>query len=137
MHWSGRCHVRELPHRIGEPPPDRCAGTIAIQRKFLRAYRAFQLGLIAVTLQHQVGDAPDIEFGDYAGKLSGEPIFLANAPEVLGLRRVTSWRSPAMTTARRPGARSWPLWSNSRTRPRLAGSTNGQDLSLVPVLDRS
>ena len=49
----------------------------------------------------------------------------------------TSWRSRAMTMARLPGAESWPPSSSSLTRPRLAGSTNGQNLTLGAGAGRS
>jgi hypothetical protein len=71
VYGSGRCPVDELPHCIGDPPPDRFAGPIALFRKFFRPYSTFYIRLVAVALEHQIGDAPDIDFGDHAGRLLG------------------------------------------------------------------
>jgi len=68
VQWSGRCHVHELPDRTGDPEPDRRAGTITIQSKFLRPYRTFHRSLIAVAFQHPVGDAPNVDFRYHARK---------------------------------------------------------------------
>ena len=66
-----RRHVFYLPDRINNPPPDRLASPIARLSKLFRPYRAFYVRLVAVALEHQVGDAPDIDFGDHAGRLLG------------------------------------------------------------------
>jgi hypothetical protein len=34
--------------------------------------------LVAVVLEHQVGDAPDVDFRDHASRLSGEPLSTVN-----------------------------------------------------------
>ena len=76
MQWSGRCRVHQLPDCIGNPPPHRRAGTIAIQGQLLHPYRAFCRGLIAVAFQHQVGDAPDVDLGDHARKSYRSNLYL-------------------------------------------------------------
>ena len=39
-----------------------------------------------------MGDAQDVDLRDHAGRLSGKRLFTVNAPEVLGLHRVTIFR---------------------------------------------
>ena len=65
MQWSGRHHVHELPYCIGVPPPDRRAIVIALVCKLFRAYRIFYVSLITIALEHQVGDATDVNFRDH------------------------------------------------------------------------
>ena len=72
VQWSGRCGVHELPDRIGDPPPDRCASPVTILYSLRRPYRTLRLSLIAVALQHQVGQAPYLEFRDHTGRLFNE-----------------------------------------------------------------
>jgi hypothetical protein len=71
VHWSGRYGVHELPNCIGDPPPDCRAAAVAIRSKLRRPYRTLRLSLIAVALEHQVGDTPDVDFRDHAQRLSG------------------------------------------------------------------
>ena len=61
--------------------PDRYAGRIPDLPEFVSPSRAFYLGKVAVALEHQVGDAPDVDFRDHAGRLSGERLFTLNPPE--------------------------------------------------------
>jgi hypothetical protein len=89
MHRSKRRRVHELPDCIGDPPPNRGTVVIARLRKFFRPYRAFYVRLIAVALQHQVGDAPDVDFRDRTDWLSGKRGLTVNAAVVGDLRPVT------------------------------------------------
>jgi len=47
---------------------NRHAGSIAGLPEFVSPSRAFHLGQVAVALEHQVGDAPNIDLGDHAGQ---------------------------------------------------------------------
>ena len=64
-----RGHVLKLPDRINNPPPDRFAGPIALFRKFFRPYSTFYIRLVAVALEHQIGDAPNVDLGDHAQQI--------------------------------------------------------------------
>jgi hypothetical protein len=44
-----------------------------------RPHRTLYVGLITVALEHQVRDAPDVDLGDHAGRLSGERLCTVNA----------------------------------------------------------
>jgi hypothetical protein len=61
-----RCHVHELPDCTRDPAPDRHARLIPYLPKFARPSRAFYIRLVAVALQHQVSDTPDIDPRDHA-----------------------------------------------------------------------
>ena len=69
MHRPGRRRDRELTDDVDDPQPDRRAGKIAIRSEFLGSLSAFQLGRLAVTGDHEVGCAPDLDFRYYAGTL--------------------------------------------------------------------
>ena len=45
--------------------------------------RAFRLRLVAVALEHQVGDAPDVDLRDHPGRLPREGLYTVN-PTVFG-----------------------------------------------------
>ena len=62
---------------LDDPQPDRPAGKIAICSEFLGSLSAFQLGRLAVTGDHEVGCAPDLEM-----QLFGERIDAAHANAV-------------------------------------------------------
>jgi hypothetical protein len=47
------------------------AAAVAIRSKLRRPYRTLRLGLIAVALEHQVGDAPDVDFRDHTRQAIG------------------------------------------------------------------
>ena len=69
--------VREVscslaPDRINNPPADGLASPIARLSKLFRSYRTFYVSLIAVAFQHQVGDAPDVNFRDHAQQVIGQ-----------------------------------------------------------------
>jgi len=57
-HLSKTCRVHELHDCIGDLLPDSRTGTIAIRSKLVGPYLTLHLGLIAVTPEHQVGNAP-------------------------------------------------------------------------------
>jgi hypothetical protein len=63
---SGRCGGCELPDCIDDPPPDCLAVLIASLREFVDPSGAFRYGVVAVMLEHQVGDAPDVDLGYHA-----------------------------------------------------------------------
>jgi hypothetical protein len=52
-----------LPDRTRNPAPDRNARSIPDLPEFIGPSRAFHFGQVAVTFQHRVGDAPDIDLG--------------------------------------------------------------------------
>jgi hypothetical protein len=54
--------------------PDRLSSPIARLSKLLRPYRAFYVRLAAVALEHQVGDAPDVDLGGMPAKVLVEPL---------------------------------------------------------------
>ena len=56
MHRPGRCRDRELTDDVDDPQPDRHAGKIAIRSEFLGSLSAFQLGRLAVTVDHKVAE---------------------------------------------------------------------------------
>jgi hypothetical protein len=60
---------RQTPRQSNRPP-----------RKVLPPYRAFDVRLIAVAFQHQVGDAPDVNLWDHADRLLGERLSRVNTP---------------------------------------------------------
>ena len=66
----GRLHVSELPEGIDDPQPDRHAGVRYHPPRTRRPVIAFHLGVVAVTLEHQVGDAPNVDLGDDKRRLS-------------------------------------------------------------------
>ena len=63
VHRSGRGHVHELSDCTRDPAPDRHAGSVAHLPEFVGSSRAFRLSLIAVALEHQVSDAPNVDPG--------------------------------------------------------------------------
>jgi len=87
VYRSGRRNVHELPDCTRNPAPDRHAGSIADLPEFLGPPLAFRLGLVAVALEHQVGDAPDIDFRDHSAKFMkselGPLMTLGNATAAL------------------------------------------------------
>jgi hypothetical protein len=68
---SGRSVVGELPDCGGDPAPDRRAIVVAGGGEFVGARRAFLERFVAVTLEHEVGGAPDIDLGYHAEKTAG------------------------------------------------------------------
>jgi hypothetical protein len=80
MHRPGGRRDRELTDDVDDPQPDRHAGKIAIRSEFLGSLSAFQLGRLAVTGDHEVGCAPDLDFRYHAGRLSGEPVSTVICP---------------------------------------------------------
>ena len=56
------CRDRELPDCVDDAQPSCHARKIAIRREFLGSFGAFRQGLVAVARDHQVGDAPDVDF---------------------------------------------------------------------------
>ena len=50
------------PIAFNNPPPDGLASPIARVSKLFRPYCAFYIRLVAGALQHQIGDAPDVNF---------------------------------------------------------------------------
>lgn len=59
----GRRLVRELMNSVGDPAQHRLAVVIVLRGELLGARSAFLKGLVAVTLQHKVGGAPDVDLG--------------------------------------------------------------------------
>ena len=66
---AGRYVVGELHYGIGNPAPRRRAIAIAVGRELVGARDALLERFLAVALEHQIGGAPDIDFGYHAGKL--------------------------------------------------------------------
>ena len=62
MYGPERSRDRELPDCVDDAQPSCYARKIAICRKFLGSFGAFRQGLVAVAREHQVGDAPDVDF---------------------------------------------------------------------------
>ena len=79
MYRPERCGDRELPDCVDYAEPSCHAGKIAIRRKFLGSLGAFRQSLVAVAREHQVGDAPDVDFRYHAERLSGEPLLTVNS----------------------------------------------------------
>jgi len=67
VQWSGRCRVLQLTDSVNNPAPDRLSNPIARRSKLFRPYRTFYVRLVAVVLEHQIGDAPDIGLGGSCG----------------------------------------------------------------------
>ena len=65
----------KLPDRINNPPPDRLSSPVARLSKLFRPYRTFYVSLIAVAVQHQAGDAPDVDLGDHALESYGSNLY--------------------------------------------------------------
>jgi hypothetical protein len=80
MHRPRRCRVRELSDRAHNPAPDHRTVVIAGLCKLVGALRALQFGILAVALEHELGDAPYVDVRDHGGKLSGGPISTVNPP---------------------------------------------------------
>jgi len=95
VYRSGRCYVHELLDCTRNPPPDRNAGRIPDLSEFVGPSRAFCLGQVAITLQHQVGDAPDVDLGDHAVKS-----YKSNLYRRLSTRKGKAARSAAFATGR-------------------------------------
>src|SRR5262245_13623889 len=68
---SGWRRVRELPDRIEDAQPDRNARKIAIRRQLVGSFDTFRHGLIAVSIEHQIGYPPDFDFRYHADRLAG------------------------------------------------------------------
>ena len=68
MRRSRRSRVRELPDGIDNPHPDRYAGVVSILSELVDPSLAFLLGGVAVVLEHQVGDPPNVDLGDHPVK---------------------------------------------------------------------
>jgi len=64
----GGCQVHELADCTRDPAPDRHAGSIPDLSEFIGPSRAFRLGLVAVALEHQVSDVPDVDLRYHDGK---------------------------------------------------------------------
>jgi hypothetical protein len=79
VHRPGRCYVHELPDCTRDQTPNRHAGSIAHLPEFVSPSRAFRLGVVAIALGHQIGDAPDVDFRDHVPRLSGERLSTVNA----------------------------------------------------------
>jgi hypothetical protein len=60
-----RCPCK-LPGCIDDLVPDRHAVCITSRRELGGRYGAFNLGRVAVTLEHQVRDAPDVDLRYHA-----------------------------------------------------------------------
>ena len=58
----------ELPDGIDNPHPDRHAGVVTIFSELVDPSCAFRLGVVAVVLEHQVGDPPNVDLGYHAAK---------------------------------------------------------------------
>ena len=65
--WRG---VGELNDRGEYPAPGIGAVVITVGRQLVDARAAFLKRLVAVTLQHQGGGAPDIDLGYHGGKIA-------------------------------------------------------------------
>jgi len=72
--------VCKLPDCGGDPKPSCRPGSVTIRREFMRALGAFQHRFIAVPCNHEVGDAPNVDFRDHDGRLSGDLISTVNVP---------------------------------------------------------
>src|SRR5437016_14495638 len=68
VHRSRRCRVRELPDCTDDPAPDRHAGGINNRPELGGPADAFHLGRVSVALEHQAGNAPNIDFGYHAAE---------------------------------------------------------------------
>ena len=78
MYRPRRNHVHKLPDCSRDPAPNRHAGRVPDLPEFIGPSCAFHLGQVAVTFQHQVGDAPNVDLWDHAGSLSGERLCTVN-----------------------------------------------------------
>ena len=67
---SWRRRVGKLNDRRGDPAPGIGAVVITVGRQLVDARAAFLKRLVAVTLQHQGGGAPDIDLGYHGGKIA-------------------------------------------------------------------
>jgi hypothetical protein len=67
---SWRCAGSKPADRVGDPTPGRLAIVIAGGRKLVGARRTLVECLRAVTLQHQVGGAPNVDLWNHAGKIA-------------------------------------------------------------------
>src|SRR6516165_8125891 len=117
VHQSRGRPVRELLDRTGDKPPDSGAIVIALLRKLFRPYSTFYVSLVAVALEHQVSDAPDIDLGDHAGRLSAERLGTVNTASIrnsqngsaLAVNRYWAWIWSLTPSASLPRGRSWWL----------------------------
>ena len=69
MNRARRYVVSELLDGGANPAPRRRAIVIAVGRELFGAPAARLDRVLAVALEHQIGDAPDIDLGYHAGKL--------------------------------------------------------------------
>jgi hypothetical protein len=68
MHQPRWGVVRKLPDSMRNPAPSRGATVISAGRGLVGAHGALLERLFAVTLEHQIGGAPDVDFRDHATK---------------------------------------------------------------------
>jgi hypothetical protein len=62
----GGVHVHEPPDCTRDLRQTATPAASPTSQSFIGPSRAFHLGLIAVALEHQVGDTPDVDFPDHA-----------------------------------------------------------------------
>jgi hypothetical protein len=108
------CGSRKLSDRIGDAEPGRRTSAVTIAREFVGALGAFQHCLVAVASEHEVGDAPNVDFRDHAGRLSGGSISTVN-PRVPAFSAVRLNVARLHGTLVRPGATDRK--SSAPTRP--------------------
>jgi len=58
----------ELQDGIDDPAPDRHAGGVTNRPELVGPSDAFHLGRVSVALEHQAGNAPNIDFGYHAAE---------------------------------------------------------------------
>jgi hypothetical protein len=73
MHWAGGVLFARCATAFRDPAPDRGTVVIAGGRELVGAHGAFHLGVVAVALEHQVGDAPDVDLEYHPWKARRDP----------------------------------------------------------------
>ena len=68
MYRAGRCRLCELPHCVEDAQPDRNAGKVTIARQLFGSSSALRSRLLAKAVEHQVGNAPDVDLWYHAGE---------------------------------------------------------------------
>jgi len=68
----GRC-VRKQRDRIGDPKPSCSPGAVPFRRELMGAGGAFQRCLFSVACDHEIGDAPNVDFRDHERELIRRP----------------------------------------------------------------
>jgi len=84
VYRSGSSRVRERPEGSDNPHPDRHAGVVTIFSELVDPSWAFRLGVVAVVLEHQVGDPPNVDLGLSRGESCTLPVYKSLKLEIVG-----------------------------------------------------